>query len=146
MRDGSHTRKCVYRCKIDHDDIDGETAARMRIRKLVPSRRCTVLPLTSTDVAGEVVMSSLSCSFSQPTVYLSLALLSLSLFFNICLRSRVQACSHVLSFRVSPSCTFLCSFPFVGRTTFRARMGIESPPEAPTPPAGVHLYSRTSDE
>ncbi|EFN62234.1 hypothetical protein EAG_12397 [Camponotus floridanus] len=56
--------------------------ARMRIRKLVPSRRCTVLPLTSTDVTE--------------------------------------------------------------RTTFRARMGIESPPEAPTPPAGVHLYSRTS--
>jgi hypothetical protein len=25
------------------------------------SRRCTVLPLTSTDVAGEVVMSSMSC-------------------------------------------------------------------------------------
>lgn len=67
--------------------------ARIRIRKLVPSRRCTVLPLTSTDVAGEVVMSSMSCVLLfSAVVYLSLASLSLSLFlfFNICLRSRVQ--------------------------------------------------------
>lgn len=34
----------------------------MRIKQTGPeSRRCTVLPLTSTDVAGEVVMSSMSC-------------------------------------------------------------------------------------
>lgn len=148
MCDGSHIRKCVHRYKIDHDDIDGETGGEQHgcaSANWSRSRRCTVLPLTSTDVAGEVVMSSMSCVLLfSAVVYLSLASfsLSLSLFFNICLRSRVQTRSP---FSVPhPTRTFLRSFPFVGRTTFRARMGIESPPETPTPPAGVHLYSRTS--
>jgi len=48
--------KCVHILLRNQDENLARTTW-MRLRKLVPSRRCTVLPLTSTDMASEVVMS-----------------------------------------------------------------------------------------
>lgn len=98
----------------------------MRLRKLVPSRRCTVLPLTSTDMASEVVMSPMSCallfcgSLRSPRVFSSISLLISAYALVPC--------------RTSPSCRLLSFASLrVGRPTFRARMSIESPSEGPTP-------------
>lgn len=54
VRESSQNRSCRRRRNPART-----SATRMCIRKLVPSRRCAMLPLTSTDVAGEVVMSSM---------------------------------------------------------------------------------------
>lgn len=102
--------KCTRCYQIDHDDVDGTwRELRANGTDAQTGRRCTMLPLTSTDMVGEVVMSPMSPFPPVCLIRVFYALLS----FNICLRTRVRA----------------CALPSVGRTTFRARTDIESPPE-----------------
>lgn len=96
MRESSQNRSCRRRRN------PARTAAtRMRIRKLVPSRRCAVLPLTSTDVAGEVVMSPmlLRAPFFRRSLSFTFASSSLA-FFHL-----------TRSFQHSNATPFSFSFP-----------------------------------
>lgn len=97
-----------------------------------------VLPLTSTDVASEVVMSPMSCAL---------------LFCGSLSASRSPRLSLLISAYVQTRCPLphlsfarllFHSFPSVGRTTFRAWMGIESASEVQ--PRSVHevaFYTRS---
>jgi len=86
------------------------------------SRRCTVLPLTSTDVAGEVVMSSMSCvllsspaalsSSSPPRLpHLLPRLSAVPLSSDIRLYAHVPVACLRLSFLPSFVFSLLPSFP-----------------------------------
>lgn len=75
----------------------------MRIRKLVPSRRCAVLPLTSTDVAGEVVMSPMLLRAPFFRRSLSFAFASSSLAFFHLTRSFQHSNATPFSFSFPPA-------------------------------------------